>query len=199
MSTSRSSNGNRGRGRMIDPIVTVEKILELVGLIKNAARDVEYNRKACGDFERRMKNVSSTVSNLKEDETVLHDPTACDSLKHLEQTLQCSHGLLQECQDMEKQNVWQRLVNAPELSRQLRKAQEEISQNVNVLNLALISSRHHNRPAVKRPGPVPAAFWHGLHHNRPAVPAPAVFWPRLRHQQVSILLFITNTCAIDWL
>lgn len=129
---------------MIDPIATVEKIVQLARLINMAMDAVQQNAKACGDIKRMVTNVSIIASRLKNNTEAMKDRATRDALDHLEKMLHRALKLVQECQKKQKSLV-PRLVAAPDLSKQLREVKEDISQNVNVLNLALSSLAHDHR------------------------------------------------------
>jgi hypothetical protein len=131
---------------MMDPMSTVEKIVKLALLIRKAMDAVQQNKKACGDIRRTVDTISSIASRLKKNAAAMKDQATRSALGHLEKTLQLALKLVKECHE-KKNHLLARLLGAPDLSEKLRRVKQEISDNVNVLNLALNSLAHHQRAA----------------------------------------------------
>ncbi|KAK3139808.1 hypothetical protein QOZ80_5AG0390620 [Eleusine coracana subsp. coracana] len=118
---------------MMDPVGGVERIVKLALTLKDAADTVRQNKELCLEIRTRAVRVSSLLSLLPAESTValMDEPAMRGALEDLEESLRRALELVAACQaERSTAACLLLLCTAGKQSRRLRKAQDDISQNV---------------------------------------------------------------------
>ncbi|OEL17599.1 hypothetical protein BAE44_0021381 [Dichanthelium oligosanthes] len=108
---------------MADPLGSVEKIVKVALMIKEAVDKVRKN-KECREIRKRVVRVSALLTRLQETQ-MTKDPATSSALKELEETLTVAHELVTACQ--RKNVLMSRFCTAGDLAEQLREVKQDIS------------------------------------------------------------------------
>ena len=119
---------------MADPVATVEKIVKIGLKIKEAVNRVRHNEEDCREITRRVLRFSAILSQLQQTGTVADSPAMAGALEDLEETLQRALELVTACQE---RTTTRRLVAAGDLSKQLRRVQDDILNKVMLASFAI--------------------------------------------------------------
>ncbi|XP_039777497.1 G-type lectin S-receptor-like serine/threonine-protein kinase B120 isoform X2 [Panicum virgatum] len=120
---------------MADPVATVvEKIVKIGLKIKEAVNRVRHNEEDCREITRRVLRFSAILSQLQQTGTVADSPALAGALEDLEETLQRALELVTACQE---RTTTRRLVAAGDLSKQLRRVQDDILNKVMLASFAI--------------------------------------------------------------
>ena len=121
---------------MADPVATVERIV-MIGLkIKEAVDWVRHNEEDCREITRRVLRFSAILSQLQQTGTVADSPAMAGALEDLEETLQRALELVTACQERTTTTI-RRVFAAGDLSKQLRRVQEDILNKVMLASFAI--------------------------------------------------------------
>ncbi|KAG2559218.1 hypothetical protein PVAP13_8NG304020 [Panicum virgatum] len=123
----------RQEGSMADPVATVERIVKIGLKIKEAVDKARHNEEDCREITRQVLMFSAILSQLQQTGTVADSP-AMAALEALEETLQRALELVTACQE---RTTIRRLVAAGDLSKQLRRVRDDISNNVMLASFAI--------------------------------------------------------------
>ena len=120
---------------MADPVATVvEKIVKIGLKIKEAVNRVRHNEEDCREITRRVLRFSAILLQLQQTGTVADSPALAGALEDLEETLQRALELVTACQE---RTTTRRLVAAGDLSKQLRRVQDDILNKVMLASFAI--------------------------------------------------------------
>jgi len=119
---------------MADPVATVEKIVKIGLKIKESVNRVRHNEEDCREITRRVLRFSAILSQLQQTGTVADSPALAGALEDLEETLQRALELVTACQE---RTTTRRLVAAGDLSKQLRRVQDDILNKVMLASFAI--------------------------------------------------------------
>ncbi|XP_039777504.1 cysteine-rich receptor-like protein kinase 11 [Panicum virgatum] len=120
---------------MADPMATVvEKIVKIGLKIKEAVNRVRHNEEDYREITRRVLRFSAILSQLQQTGTVADSPALAGALEDLEETLQRALELVTACQE---RTTTRRLVAAGDLSKQLRRVQDDILNKVMLASFAI--------------------------------------------------------------
>ncbi|TVU23632.1 hypothetical protein EJB05_26008, partial [Eragrostis curvula] len=114
------------KGRMVDPLGSVEKIIKVGLAIKDAVKKVRKNKEECRDIRNRVLRVSALLKQLQET-VMIEDPAMHEALEALEETLTHTLELVLACQ---KKNIMCHFCSAGDLSKQLREMKHDISDQL---------------------------------------------------------------------
>ncbi|KAG2559184.1 hypothetical protein PVAP13_8NG295888 [Panicum virgatum] len=112
---------------MADPVATVEKIVKIGLKIKDAVDKARHNEEDCREISKRAQRFSAILSQLQQTGTVADSPAMAGALEDLEKTLQRALELVTAFQ--ERSSI-RRLIAAGDLSKQLRRVQDDILNKV---------------------------------------------------------------------
>ena len=119
---------------MADPVATVEKIVKIGLKIKEAVNRVRHNEEDCREITRRVLRFSAILSQLQQTGTVADSPAMAGALEDLEETLQRALELVTACQE---RTTIRRVFAAGDLSKQLRRVQDDILNKVMLASFAI--------------------------------------------------------------
>ena len=124
----------RQEGSMADPVATVEKIVKIGLKIKDAVDKARHNGDECREIRKSVLRFSEILSQLQQTGTVADSPAMAGALEDLEETLQRALELVTACQE---RTTTRRLVAAGDLSKQLRRVQDDILNKVMLASFAI--------------------------------------------------------------
>jgi len=119
---------------MADPVATVEKIVKIGLKIKEAVDRVRHNEEDCREITRRVLRFSAILAQLQQTGTVADSPALAGALEDLEETLQRALELVTACQE---RTTICGLVASGDLSKQLRRVQDDILNKVMLASFAI--------------------------------------------------------------
>ncbi|RLM69665.1 proline-rich receptor-like protein kinase PERK2 isoform X2 [Panicum miliaceum] len=111
---------------MADPVVIVEKIIEIAITITDAMETVRENKKECRGIEKLVRRVSDLLSLLKESEMMRHRAVG-GPLKDLGDAVSRAHDVVAACQG---RNIMCLFCKAGKLAKKLSQAKSDISQGM---------------------------------------------------------------------
>jgi len=121
---------------MADPVATVERIVKIGLKIKEAVDKARHNEEDCREITRQVLMFSAILSQLQQTGTVADSPAMAGALEDLEETLQRALELVTACQERATTTIW-RVFAAGDLSKQLRRVQEDILNKVMLASFAI--------------------------------------------------------------
>ncbi|XP_062181940.1 proline-rich receptor-like protein kinase PERK2 isoform X2 [Phragmites australis] len=111
---------------MADPVVIVEKIVNIAYAIKEAVETVRENKEECRGIEQRVLRVSDLLSLLKGSEMMKHRAMS-RALEDLEDAVSRAHEVVTACQG---RNILCLFCFAGKLAKKLRQVKDDISQRM---------------------------------------------------------------------
>ena len=121
---------------MADPVATVEKIVKIGLKIKDAVDKARHNGDECREIRKWVLRFSEILSQLQQTGTVADSPAMAGALEDLEETLQRALELVTACQERATTTI-RRVFAAGDLSKQLRRVQEDILNKVMLASFAI--------------------------------------------------------------
>jgi len=121
-------------GSMTDPVATVERIVKIGLMIKDAMDRARHIEEDCREITRRVLRFSAILSQLQQTETVADSPAMAGALEDLEETLQRALEMVTACQE---RSTIRRLVAVGDLSKQLRRVKDDILNKVMLASFAI--------------------------------------------------------------
>ncbi|KAG2559194.1 hypothetical protein PVAP13_8NG293500 [Panicum virgatum] len=119
---------------MTDPVATVERIVKIGLMIKDAMDRARHIEEDCREITRRVLRFSAILSQLQQTGTVADSPAMAGALEDLEETLQRALELVTACQE---RSTIRRLVAVGDLSKQLRRVKDDILNKVMLASFAI--------------------------------------------------------------
>ncbi|TVU04351.1 hypothetical protein EJB05_50085, partial [Eragrostis curvula] len=147
---------NPAAGVMADPVASVEKIVKIGLKIKEAADTVRQNEEACLEIRKSVLRYSTMLSQLQQRGVMNNSSVMSSALDDLAETLERALKLVMACQEKGKIS---RFVSAGDLSKQLRRVKDNMSEKVMVVlcalqvynTIVLLTMQDVNNPPSRQP------------------------------------------------
>ncbi|TVU23608.1 hypothetical protein EJB05_25983, partial [Eragrostis curvula] len=147
---------NPAAGVMADPVASVEKIVKIGLKIKEAADTVRHNEEACLEIRKSVLRYSTMLSQLQQRGVMNNSSVMSGALDDLAETLERALKLVMACQEKGKIS---RFVSAGDLSKQLRRVKDNMSEKVMVVlcalqvynTIVLLTMQDVNNPPSRQP------------------------------------------------